>query len=271
MATYAIGDVQGCFDELKQLLNAFQYEEKHDVLWFVGDLVNRGPKSLEVLRFVRSLGDRAVTVLGNHDLHLITQHEGIERRRKDDTFEDVLRAKDAGDLVSWLRTRPMMHIEGAYAMVHAGLLPQWPIKKARSLAKEVEAALAASDYREFLAQMYGSTPERWSDSLAGWDRLRAIVNAMTRMRFCTPDGRMEFRAKGKAPPAGYLPWFQARKKEKQTILFGHWSALGLNLTDGFAGLDCGCVWGGSLAALRLEDRKLFQVRCRRYQAAGDEG
>jgi bis(5'-nucleosyl)-tetraphosphatase (symmetrical) len=271
MATYAIGDVQGCFDELAQLLNAFQYKEKHDVLWFVGDLVNRGPKSLEVLRFVRSLGDRAITVLGNHDLHLITQHEGIERRRKDDTFEDVLRAKDAGDLVLWLRTRPMMHIEGAYAMVHAGLPPLWPIKKADGLAKEVEAALAAPDYREFLAQMYGSTPERWSDSLAGWDRLRAIVNAMTRMRFCTPDGRMEFRAKGKEPPTGYLPWFEAREKEKQTIVFGHWSALGLKLADGFAGLDCGCVWGGSLAALRLEDRKLFQVRCRGYQSAGGEG
>jgi bis(5'-nucleosyl)-tetraphosphatase (symmetrical) len=271
MATYAIGDVQGCFDELQQLLDAFKFEKARDVLWFVGDLVNRGPKSLEVLRFVRSLGDRAITVLGNHDLHLVTQHEGIERRRKDDTFQDVLQAKDAPDLVSWLCRRPLLHIDGAYAMVHAGLLPQWPIKKARGLAREVEVALAAPDYREFLAHMYGGAPDRWSDSLAGWDRLRVIVNAMTRMRFCAPDGRMEFRAKGKEPPAGYLPWFQARRKEKQTIVFGHWSALGLHLADGFAGLDCGCVWGGSLAGLRLEDRKLFQVRCHCYQAPGGEG
>jgi bis(5'-nucleosyl)-tetraphosphatase (symmetrical) len=271
MASYAIGDVQGCFDELTQLLDAIRFEPKRDVLWFVGDLVNRGPKSLEVLRFVRSLGDRAITVLGNHDLHLIAQNAGIERARKDDTFQDVLRATDAGDLVSWLRTRPLMHVEGAYAMIHAGLLPQWSIKKAGGLAKEVEAALAAADYREFLAHLYGSTPARWSDSLSGWDRLRVIVNALTRMRFCTPDGRMEFRAKGNIPPAGYRPWFEARKKEKRTVVFGHWSALGLHLADGFAGLDCGCVWGGSLAALRLEDRKLFQVRCRRHQDAGGEG
>jgi bis(5'-nucleosyl)-tetraphosphatase (symmetrical) len=271
MATYAIGDVQGCFDELEQLLNACQYNRKRDVLWFVGDLVNRGPKSLEVLRFVRSLGDRAVAVLGNHDLHLVSQHAGIERRRKDDTFDDVLRARDATELVSWLRTRPMMHVEGEYAMVHAGLLPQWPINKAAGLAKEVEAALAAPDHREFLAHMYGSSPERWSDSLAGWDRLRTIVNAMTRMRFCTPDGRMEFRAKGKEPPPGYLRWFEVRKKEKETIVFGHWSALGLNLTEGFAALDTGCVWGGSLSALRLEDRKLFQAGCGRYQAPRGEG
>jgi bis(5'-nucleosyl)-tetraphosphatase (symmetrical) len=270
MATYAIGDVQGCFDELRQLLNALQYKADRDVLWFVGDLVNRGPKSLEVLRFVRSLGDGAVAVLGNHDLHLITQHEGIERRRKDDTFDDVLEAKDAADLVDWLRTRPMMHVEGDLAMVHAGLLPQWTVQTGARLAREVETALSAPDYRGFLQNMYGSKPERWSDSLTGWDRLRVIVNAMTRMRFCSPEGQMEFRAKGKEAPPGYMPWFKARKKDKQTIVFGHWSALGLKLIEGFAGLDCGCVWGGSLAALRLEDRKLFQVPCRRHQSAGAE-
>ncbi|HSQ05025.1 MAG TPA: symmetrical bis(5'-nucleosyl)-tetraphosphatase [Burkholderiales bacterium] len=271
MATYAIGDVQGCFDELRQLLNAFQYKEDRDVLWFVGDLVNRGPKSLEVLRFVRSLGEGAIAVLGNHDLHLITQYEGIERPRKDDTFDDVLQAKDAADLVAWLRTRPMMHVERDIAMVHAGLLPQWTITMAARLAGEVQTALASQDYRQFLANMYGSTPERWSESLTGWDRLRVIVNAMTRMRFCSPEGRMEFRAKGKQAPRGYLPWFETRKKDEQTIVFGHWSALGLKLMDGFAALDCGCVWGGSLAALRLEDRKLYQVPCRSYQAAGAEG
>ena len=270
MATYAIGDVQGCFDELRQLLDAFQYKADRDVLWFVGDLVNRGPKSLDVLRFVRSLGDGAVAVLGNHDLHLITQHEGIERRRKDDTFDDVLQAKDAADLVAWLRTRPMMHVEGDLAMVHAGLLPQWTVKAAARLAREVQAALVAPHYREFLRNMYGSAPERWSDALTGWDRLRVIVNAMTRMRFCSPAGEMEFRTKGKDAPPGYVPWFEARRKDRQTIVFGHWSALGLKIIDGFAALDCGCVWGGSLAALRLDDRNLYQVPCPRRQAAGAE-
>jgi bis(5'-nucleosyl)-tetraphosphatase (symmetrical) len=271
MATYAIGDVQGCSDELKQLLTSFRYRGDRDVLWFVGDLVNRGPKSLDVLRFVRSLGDGAVAVLGNHDLHLIAQHEGIERRRKDDSLDDVLQARDAADLVAWLRTRPMMHVEGDLAMVHAGLLPQWTIPTAARLAREVEAALGGPDYREYLENMYGSKPERWSESLTGWDRFRVIVNAMTRMRFCSPDGQMEFRAKGKEAPAGYVPWFEARKKENGTIVFGHWSALGLKFIDGFAALDCGCVWGGSLAALRLDDRKLYQVPCPRYQSPGAEG
>jgi bis(5'-nucleosyl)-tetraphosphatase (symmetrical) len=266
VATYAIGDVQGCFDELQQLLEKLGFDRKKDALWFVGDLVNRGPKSLEVLRFVRGLGDHAVTVLGNHDLHLVTQHEGFERRRKDDTFDDVLRAPDAKELVDWVRTRPMMHADGHWAMVHAGLLPQWAVEDALTLAKEVERALAAPGYRDFLANLYGSQPDEWRDDLAGWDRLRVIVNAMTRLRFCTAAGRMEFRSKGDAAPAGYMPWFELRKAGESTILFGHWSALGLKLTDRFSALDCGCVWGGMLAALRLEDRKLFQVSCRGYQA-----
>src|SRR5712692_6138247 len=174
MATYAIGDVQGCFDELQRLLARCAFNRTRDHLWFVGDLVNRGPKSLEVLRFVRSLGDGAVVVLGNHDLHLVTQHEGFERSRKDDTFNDVLAAPDRRELVDWLRTRPMMHARGGYAMVHAGLLPQWSIDKALTLAREVEATLAAPDYRQFLQHMYGSKPDRWSDALAGWDRLRVV-------------------------------------------------------------------------------------------------
>jgi bis(5'-nucleosyl)-tetraphosphatase (symmetrical) len=185
MATYALGDIQGCHDELRSLLADVRFDPARDKLWFVGDLVNRGPKSLEVLRFVRALGDSAVVVLGNHDLHLLTQLEGFERPRKDETFRDVLAAPDATPLAAWLRTRPMMHVEGGYAMVHAGLLPQWSIEKASLLAKEVEAALAAPGYREFLANLYGSRPDEWSDALAGWDRLRVIVNAMTRMRFCT--------------------------------------------------------------------------------------
>ena len=269
MATYAIGDVQGCFDELQALLAELKLGAA-DRLWFVGDLVNRGPKSLDVLRFVRDLGSRAITVLGNHDLHLVTQHEGFERARKDDTFADVLEAPDRRELVDWLRTRSMMHVSGDYAMVHAGLLPQWRVPKALALAREVEAALAAPNYREFLGNMYGSKPERWDDALQGWDRLRVIVNAMTRMRFCTAEGQMEFRAKGAAPPPGYRPWFELRPRDEATLICGHWSALGLKLGERLAALDSGCVWGGKLSALRLEDRCLFQVPCRGYQAAGGD-
>ncbi len=264
MATYAIGDVQGCFDELQALLERFGFNHLHDRLWFVGDLVNRGPKSLEVLRFVKELGDRAVVVLGNHDLHLITQFEGFERKREDDTFTDVLGAPDAKELVDWLRERPMMHVEGGWAMVHAGLVPQWTIQSALKLANEVEAALRMAGYRDFLANMYGSKPERWDDALAGWDRLRVIVNAMTRMRFCTVEGTMEFRSTGIEAPAGYRAWYEDRRDEA-SLVFGHWSALGLKLDARLAGLDTGCVWGGTLSALRLEDRWLVQVPSRGYQ------
>jgi bis(5'-nucleosyl)-tetraphosphatase (symmetrical) len=270
MATYAIGDVQGCFDELEQLLKQISFNAA-DKLWFVGDLVNRGPKSLEVLRFARDLGKRAIVVLGNHDLHLVAQHAGSERARKDDTFADVLAAPDGDELVGWLRTRPMMHAQGDYAMVHAGLLPQWSIGKALSLGKEVEAALAGPDYRDFLKQMYGSKPERWHDELQGWDRLRVIVNAMTRMRFCTRDGKMEFHAQGATPPPGYFAWFDTRPaQERHTIICGHWSQLGLKLAPRLAALDSGCVWGGALTAIRLEDRSLHAVRCAGYQAPGGE-
>jgi bis(5'-nucleosyl)-tetraphosphatase (symmetrical) len=269
MATYAVGDVQGCHDELQDLLRRARFERSRDRLWLVGDLVNRGPKSLEVLRFVRGLGQAAVTVLGNHDLHLVAQHEGFERRRGDDTFDDVLNAPDAAGLIAWLRTRPLMHVDGAWAMVHAGLLPQWSVAKARALAREVEAALAAPDYRKFLANMYGSTPDTWSETLRGWDRLRVIVNAMTRMRFCTAEGKLDFRAKGKEPPRGHRPWFEYRDGDSETVLCGHWSALGLKMTQRLAALDSGCVWGGALTALRLEDRNLYQVPCAGYQPVGE--
>ena len=269
MATYALGDVQGCFDELQQLLRKAGFG-KTDRLWFVGDLVNRGPKSLEVLRYVRDLGERAVTVLGNHDLHLLAQFEAIERPRKDDTFRDVLEAPDAADLVAWVRRRPMMHAEGDYAMVHAGLLPQWSVDKAAELAREAEAALRAASYREFLANMYGGTPSSWREDLSGWDRLRVIVNAMTRLRFCNAGGEMELRANGTEAPPGFRPWFELRPAGEMPIVCGHWSALGLKLSDNLIALDSGCVWGGSLSALRLEDRTLFQVPCRGYQPVGGE-
>jgi bis(5'-nucleosyl)-tetraphosphatase (symmetrical) len=271
VATYAIGDVQGCFDELSALLERVGFDPSRDRLWLVGDLVNRGPKSLEVLRFVRSLGECAVTVLGNHDLHLVCRHEGFGRERSSDTFGDVLAAPDAKRLVDWLRTRPMMHVERRYAMVHAGLLPQWTVDTALALGREVEAALAAPDYRDFLANMYGSKPIEWSDALTGWERLRVIVNAMTRMRFATREGAMDVHAKGAAPPAGHLAWFEARpERDEPAIVCGHWSTLGLKLTERVAALDTGCVWGGALTALRLEDRALYQEPCRGYQPIGTE-
>ena len=270
MSTYAIGDVQGCYDELEKLLGVLNFDKKSDRLWFVGDLVNRGPKSLQVLRFAKGLAERAVVVLGNHDLHLVSEHEGFDTARKGDTFDDVLGAPDRKELVDWLRTRPMMHVEGGWAMVHAGLLPQWSIQKALLLGKEVERALRGAGHREFLKHMYGAKPDQWSEALAGWDRLRLIVNAMTRMRFCTLEGKMDLNAKGARAPEGYRPWFTFRKPDKEALVFGHWSALGVKLTPKLAALDSGCVWGGKLTALRLEDRALFEVPCSGYQAPGEE-
>jgi bis(5'-nucleosyl)-tetraphosphatase (symmetrical) len=268
MATYAIGDVQGCFDELQALTALLRFEPTRDRLWFVGNLVNRGPKSLEVLRYVRALGDSAVTVLGNHDFHLLCLAEGFARKRADDTLDDVLSAPDDPEILAWLRGRPLMHAEPGMAMVHAGLLPQWSIDKALGLAREVESALRGARYREFLAKLYGAEPRAWRDDLAGWDRLRVIVNAMARMRFCTESGEMDLAAKGSRAPGGFRPWFEWRPVDEAPIVCGHWSALGLKLSERLVALDTGCVWGGSLTALRLEDRALFQVPCRGYQQPG---
>ena len=265
MATYAIGDVQGCFEELQALLEAFGFDRANDRLWFVGDLVNRGPASLATVRFVRDLGDRAVVVLGNHDLHLLALAQSHAKSRKDDTLGEMLAAPDRSELLEWLRRRPMIHVEGNITMVHAGLLPRWDVGDAQSLAREVEAELRGPRYPEFLETLYGSRPDRWSDDLIGADRLRVIVNAMTRLRFCTPDGVMEFETKGETAraPKGYLPWFDVpgRKSAGSTIICGHWSALGLRVAPNLLALDSGCVWGGRLSAIRLEDRRLYQVAC----------
>jgi bis(5'-nucleosyl)-tetraphosphatase (symmetrical) len=265
MPTYAIGDVQGCYTELERLLAGFKFDPAEDRLWFVGDLVNRGPGSLEVLRLVKSLGEHAVTVLGNHDLHLLSRAAGLAKARSDDTLESVIRAPDCAELIEWLRQRPMLHAEGEWLMVHAGLLPEWNAAKALALAHEVETALRGPGYHEFLSKLYGSKPEYWNESLQGMDRLRIIVNAMTRLRFCTAEGVMEFQTKGgttQAPP-GFAPWFDAprRAHADRTIICGHWSALGLKIRPDLLALDSGCVWGGSLTAIRLEDRTLFQVPC----------
>ncbi len=270
MATYAIGDLQGCFDELSDLLSHIGFSASRDRLWFVGDLVNRGCQSLEVLRFVKGLGERAVTVLGNHDLHLVMQGEGYGKKNQEDTLEAVLAAPDRDDLLAWLRRQPLFHVEGEYAMVHAGLLPEWDVDQAMALSDEVDAALNVATYRDFLANMWGSEPTRWHDDLAGWDRLRVVVNAMTRMRFVTADGAMELRAPGsKGPPsrgpAGCVPWFAApaRRSADHVVICGHWSALGFRQEANLLALDSGCLWGGSLTAVRLEDRRVFQLPCRR--------
>lgn len=214
---------------------------------------------------MRDLGDRAVVVLGNHDLHLLALAEGHVKSRGDDTLEEVLEAPDRGELLEWLRTRPMVHVAGNTVLVHAGLLPQWSIAAARSLASEVEVELQGPGYSKFLRTLYGSRPDRWSDDLSGPDRWRVIVNAMTRLRFCTREGVMEFETKGETAkaPKGYLPWFDVpgRKSSGSTIVCGHWSALGLRVAPGLLALDSGCVWGGQLSAIRLEDRRLYQLPC----------
>lgn len=266
MATYAIGDIQGCFDSFQRLLDACGFDPARDRLWLVGDLVNRGPKSLETLRFVKSLGSSAITVLGNHDLYLLMVAEGgTEFRTRGDTLQEILDAPDCAELLEWLRQQPLCHIEGDYCLVHAGLLPQWSAARARELAGEVEAALQGLGYREFILNLWGSKPTAWSDDLTGKKRLRVIVNAMTRMRFCSPDGHMEFKSKGElgSGPEGYLPWFEIsdRRSAASILVTGHWSALGLRITANLLALDSGCLWGGHLTAVRLEDRRVFQVDC----------
>lgn len=266
MAIYAVGDIQGCAAELEQVLEATKFDPARDKLWLVGDLVNRGPDSPRVLRLVRSLGDSAVTVLGNHDLHLLAVAAGVAEQHRTDTLNEILDAPDCAELLEWLRHQRLLHAEHGYLLVHAGLLPQWTVEQAASLAREAESALRGPDYVTFLERMYGNTPHGWDDELSGYKRLRVIVNAFTRMRICTKKGEMEFRFKGVLQdiPAGYVPWYDVprRKTRDATVIFGHWSALGLKVEPRVIALDTGCLWGGPMTAIRLEDRKLFQIECR---------
>lgn len=263
MAIYAIGDIQGCYAELQQLLEVIRFDPAQDRIWLVGDLVNRGPDSLQVLRLVKSLGDNAITVLGNHDLHLLAVAIGEATLHRSDTLDEVLQASDRDELLAWLRHRPLLHTERDYVLVHAGLLPQWSVPQAAGLAREVEEALRSDDHAKFFQHMYGNSPHGWCDDYSGYKRMRVITNAFTRMRICTPQGEMEFKFKGEAEkiPPGYLPWFDLPKRRNSdaTIIFGHWSALGLKVTPNLIALDTGCLWGGALTAIRLEDRKLFKV------------
>ena len=271
MPTYAIGDVQGCYRELRLLLRECGFDARHDRLWFVGDLVNRGPASLEVLRFVADLGDRAQTVLGNHDLHLVASARGIRPLRAKDTFRDVLDAADGEALVDWLREQPVIHRdpELGFVMVHAGVAPAWTIDDAIVHGAELSRALRAPDHPRLLAGMYGNEPDRWRKSLAGIDRLRFITNAFTRMRYCRTDGRLDF---SETDPPGFqdpslAPWFTLRdaRADGTRIVFGHWATLQLEAALPrdlhVRHVDTGCVWGGSLTALRLEDDREFSVGC----------
>ena len=265
MATYAVGDIQGCCTELEQLLELIRFDPHADKLWLVGDLVNRGPDSLGVLRMVKSLGDAAIVVLGNHDLHLLAVAAGVAELHRSDTFDEILAAPDRVELMTWLRNQRLLQVEDNVVLVHAGLLPSWSVAQAQLLAREVEQALRGRDYPQFLAHMYGNQPTQWDDALSGYPRLRVITNAFTRMRICTPNGEMEFKFKGEMQdvPAGYLPWFDVptRASATATVVCGHWSALGLKVTPQLITLDTGCLWGGALSAVRLQDRRVFQVMC----------
>lgn len=273
MSTYAIGDVQGCHDQLRRLLERIDFDPGRDRLWFVGDLVNRGPQSAAVVRFVKSLGERAVTVLGNHDLALLAVAAGMQKPHASDTFGDILAAPDREELLDWLRRRKMMHAGDGYAMVHAGLLPQWTIAQALALAREVEDALGDPDYLSLLRRMYGNEPAHWHDNLTGVDRLRVIVNAMTRMRLVSTDGAMEFSHKTGLQnlPAGHLPWYEVpgRASRDTPVIFGHWASLGLVLRPDVIALDTGCVWGRRLSAMRLEDRRISDCGCAELAGMAD--
>jgi bis(5'-nucleosyl)-tetraphosphatase (symmetrical) len=263
MSLYAIGDIQGCHAEFRQLLDLIGFSPREDRLWLVGDLVNRGPDSLAVLRDVKALGDAAVTVLGNHDFHLLTVAAGHTKPHRQDTIAPILDAADRDELIDWLMRRPLVVIEGGHLLVHAGLLPQWTPATALMLSREVQAMLASARAGAFLAVLYGDEPHAWHDDLEGFDRLRVVVNACARLRFCTADGTMEFKEKrgpGRAPE-GFRPWFEheARASAGKTIVCGHWSTLELKLAPNLLMLDSGCQWGGALTAIRLEDRRVYQV------------
>ena len=270
MATYAVGDLQGCLDELKQLLEQIGFGND-DQLWLTGDLINRGPQSLEALRFVKAMGKQAIVVLGNHDLHLLAVALGDKKTGRKDTLDEILAAKDRDELTDWLRHLPLLHHDPQlnYLMVHAGIPPIWDLNTALARAAELEQILKSPLAVEFFKQMYGNEPARWKPKLEGWGRYRLITNYFTRMRFCTAKGKLELTTKtgaGKAPK-GYAPWFSfaEHRCSDQRIVFGHWASLEghANSPNVFA-LDTGCVWGGSLTALRLEDGRYFSVPSRGY-------
>jgi bis(5'-nucleosyl)-tetraphosphatase (symmetrical) len=268
VAIYAIGDIQGCYDELIQLLEKINYKDDKDQLWFTGDLVNRGPQSLQTLRMIRAMGANATAVLGNHDLHLLaTAYNDLKPGRKD-TLDDILDAPDRAELLEWLRFRPLIHVDNTLdlTMVHAGLHPDWSIEKARSLGREVESVLRSDKHISFYKHMYGDKPRTWSDDLSSWARLRFITNIFTRMRYCDKAGKTSMNTKG-APgtqPKGLHPWFdiKTRRSKKDRIIFGHWSTLALLNSYPYKNvypLDTGCLWGGRLTAMRIDKKPFTRI------------
>ena len=267
MSTYIIGDVQGCYDPLLRLLEKIRFDQTTDQLWFAGDLVNRGGRSLESLRLVHSIRNNVISVMGNHDLHLLSIALRTTKTRKirNPEFRAIVEADDGSELLDWLLHRPFLHRdkERGIILVHAGLLPGWSIPQARVYAKEAEAALRGKKQQKFLRVMYGNDPDTWHEELGYWQRVKLATNIFTRMRLCIDPNRMDFEFKGaiKDAPAGYLPWFDIHtmRKKKWTVVFGHWAALGLMVRKNLICLDSGCVWGGKLTAMRIEDREIFQV------------
>jgi len=274
---YLIGDVQGCNEALGRLLDTIGFSPSRDTLYLLGDLVNRGPDSLGVLRRLMALDDAARPLLGNHDLHLLAAAHGVRPPSRKDTFSDILQAADRSALLGWVARQPLARHERGVLMVHAGVLPAWSADQTLSLAGELESVLRSPELPGFLRLMYGNLPKSWHDGLQGMDRLRVIVNALTRLRFCTADGEMEFNSTDAAdqPPPGYLPWFDVpgRRSADTPVAFGHWSTLGWKSRPDLISLDTGCVWGGCLSAVRLgadaTQRELIQVKCPQAQKPGD--
>ena len=269
MAIYAVGDLQGCLVPFEELLDTLNFKENKDQIWLTGDLVNRGPESLETLRLVKKLGDSAITVLGNHDLHLLALDAGVRKSRQDDTLLPILEAADREELINWLRHRPLLHYDRSLKtlMTHAGVYPRWSFKQLVERVGEVEEILRGKHHQIFLKKMYGNAPSHWREDLKKWQRARFITNALTRMRFCHKDGALDMDEKGSPDKRQeeIIPWFEfpKRKCQKWRIVFGHWSAVGFQNMGNVISLDSGCVWGGKLTAVRLDSNKLevFSVKC----------
>ncbi len=268
MSTYAIGDIQGCLEPLQCLLKKIAFDPAKDTLWLAGDLINRGPDTLATLRFLYRMRDSLRIVLGNHDLHFLAVAYGLRKKGKQDTLDELLQAPDCAELIAWLRRQKLLHHDPAlgFTMVHAGIPPQWDLTQAQTYAREVEAALQGDTIVQYLGAMYGNQPNHWKNSLKGQERLRLITNYFTRMRFCNAKGDLELETKesASAAPVGYAPWFSfaERKTKHEKILFGHWAALeGQTNTPNVYALDTGCVWGGALTAMRLDDLRIFSCDC----------
>jgi bis(5'-nucleosyl)-tetraphosphatase (symmetrical) len=273
MKTFAIGDLQGCLPQAFALLDQISAVDPNAQLIFLGDVVNRGPQSLQALRHIRDLGTHARVVLGNHDLHLLAVAKGVRRQSRSDTLDEILNAPDRDELLDWLRARPLALAHNENLLVHAGVAPQWTVEQTLERAAEVEAVLRGPGWIDFLSQMYGNAPLIWADSLSGPERLRCIVNVLTRIRFCDEHGKMDLSLQkgGHAVLPGYMPWFEVpgRKTANDTVVFGHWSTLGLVIRPRLIALDTGCLWGGQLSAVCLEDRTVLQVQCPEYQRSGE--